>query len=94
MATKAQTLVENPLQAQTFPKIREILYATDFSAASLAALPFAAAMAQTFNSRIHLLHLLMTETYQFLPPEGMPAAVGAIERTLGSECSSYAPQER
>ena len=79
MATRAQTLVENPLQAQAFPKIREILYATDFSAASLAALPFAAAIAQTFNSRIHLLHLLMTETYQFLPPEGMPAAMEAIE---------------
>lgn len=79
MATKAQTLIENPLQAQLFPRIEEVLFATDFSAESLAALPFAAAIAQTFNSKIHLLHLLMPETYAFVPPETVPAIVESIE---------------
>lgn len=80
MATRAQTLIENPLQAQAFPKLQQILYATDFSSESLAALPFAAAITAAFNSRIHLLHLLMTDTYQFLPPEGIPAVIESIEQ--------------
>lgn len=79
METRAQTLVEIPLQAQVFPQLQAILFATDFSAASLAALPFAAAIARTFNSRIHLLHLLMPETYQFLPPESMPVVMESID---------------
>jgi|SRR5581483_2240239 len=79
MATRAQTLFENPPQWQSFPQIKEILFATDFSAASLAALPFAAAIAQTFDSKIHLLHLLMPQAYQFLPPEGLSVVVEGIE---------------
>jgi len=80
MATRAQTLIDNPLQTQVFPQLQGILFATDFSAESLAALPFAAAISQTFNSRIHLLHLLMPQTYQFVPPETIPAIAESIEQ--------------
>src|SRR6185437_6148099 len=80
MATRAQTLIDNPLQTQVFRQLQGILFATDFSAESLAALPFAAAISQTFNSRIHLLHLLMPQTYQFVPPETIPAIAESIEQ--------------
>jgi len=79
MATIAQTLTESPLKSQLFPEIKQILFATDFSEASNAALPFAAALARAFQSELHLLHLLMPEMYQFLPPQGMPAAIESLE---------------
>jgi nucleotide-binding universal stress UspA family protein len=79
MATTEQALISNPIQSQSFPEIKEILFATDFSTASLAALPFAAAIARAFHSHVHLLHLVMPETYQFLPPEGMPLASTSLE---------------
>lgn len=63
-----------------FPQIQEIVFATDFSSESLAALPFAAAIAQTFNTKIHLLHLLMPQAYAFVPPESVPALVESIEQ--------------
>src|SRR5438270_120753 len=59
MATTEQALISNPIQSQSFPEIKEILFATDFSTASLAALPFAAAIARAFHSHVHLLHLVM-----------------------------------
>ena len=80
MATSAQTLIESSLRSQAFPEIKRILFATDFSDASVAALPFVAAVARAFESEVHLLHLLMPEMYQFLPPEGMPVAVESLEQ--------------
>lgn len=39
--------------------LKRLMFATDFSSVSLAALPFAAAIARTFNSDLYLFHLLM-----------------------------------
>jgi nucleotide-binding universal stress UspA family protein len=39
-------------------ELKEILYATDFSQESLAALPYAVSMAQEFQSRLTLLHVV------------------------------------
>jgi nucleotide-binding universal stress UspA family protein len=39
-------------------EMREILYATDFSSESVAALPYAVSMAQEFQSRLTLLHVV------------------------------------
>jgi nucleotide-binding universal stress UspA family protein len=79
MGTTEQALISNLIQSQSFPEIREILFATDFSTASITALPFAAAVARAFHSHLHLLHLVMPETYQFLPPEGISLASTSLE---------------
>lgn len=79
MASIAQNLIESPFKSQGSPEIKHILFATDFSDASIAALPFAAALARAFESEVHLLHLLMPEMYGFLPPEGLLAAVESLE---------------
>ena len=79
MSAIAQVPSINPLKTQSFPRIQQLLFATDFSDASRAALPFAAAIADTFKSELHLLHLLMPEAYRYLPPERIPASVNSLK---------------
>src|SRR5579864_6874808 len=79
MPVIAQAANVTPLQSQAFPRIERLLFATDFSSASRAALPFAASIADTFKSELHLLHLLMPEAYPYLPPEGVPVSVNSPE---------------
>ena len=79
MAAIAQATNLIPLKSQTFPCMKQLLFATDFSDASRAAVPFAAAIADTFKSELHLLHLLMPAAYLYLPPEGVPASVNSLE---------------
>ena len=42
-------------------EIKRLMFATDFSHVSLAALPFAAAIARTFDSELHLFHTVMPD---------------------------------
>lgn len=79
MSAIAQVANSAPLKSQHFPCIERLLFATDFSDASRAALPFAAAVADTFKSELHLLHLLMPEAYRYLPPKPIPAGVNLLE---------------
>ena len=44
-------------------KLKNILFATDFSPASLTALPYAAALARRYASKIYLAHIIMPEAY-------------------------------
>ena len=46
-----------PIDAQ----LKHVLFATDFSQNSLAALPFAASIAQTFDSDLHLFHAVIPD---------------------------------
>jgi nucleotide-binding universal stress UspA family protein len=58
--------------------LKNILFLTDFSEPSQAALPFAVAMAREFGATIHALHVLIPEPYVY--SYATPAAVGmAIE---------------
>ena len=41
----------------TVPKLKNVLFATDFSAASLDALPYAGAIARAFGGKLHLCHI-------------------------------------
>lgn len=59
------------LQAATRIVLKEILLATDFSAASEAALPYALAIAHRFESKIHVVHVMLPGKWQ-APPEAMP----------------------
>ncbi len=48
------------------PSIRKILYPTDFSERSLAAVPLAVDLAQRFGAELHCLHVVDTEFEYFL----------------------------
>jgi nucleotide-binding universal stress UspA family protein len=56
-----------PVSFDTSVTLKRIMFATDFSSASLAALPFAAAIARTFNSDLHLFHLLIGKDESCVP---------------------------
>jgi nucleotide-binding universal stress UspA family protein len=67
------------ITAPTSPRIaiRNILFATDFSAISDSAMPFARAVARHYHARLHLLHVLTPANYLPVQPEPYtPAAPG------------------
>lgn len=51
-------LVERELQSKPFAAVKNVLFATDFSASSEAALPYAAAICRRFGSTLHTVHVL------------------------------------
>ena len=64
------------LQAPTRLALKKILYATDFSPVSDAALPFAVAVARRFESRIEAIHVFALSELQMMP-EAAPIGVGS-----------------
>jgi nucleotide-binding universal stress UspA family protein len=70
----------NPM-ANTIQRIRfkNILYSTDFSQASQAALPYALAVAEHYGAKIYVVHAISPELYAYLPPESVNVVVDAAE---------------
>ena len=66
--------VETPLREAA---VKNILFATDFSEASEAALPFAAAFCEYFGSQLHLMHVL-PDVKLLRPGAPDPAVFGSI----------------
>jgi nucleotide-binding universal stress UspA family protein len=64
-------------ESTTAVAIKNILFATDFSEASEAALPYVAAFSSRFGSQIHLTHVLPDVTF-LRPGAPDPAAIGSI----------------
>lgn len=73
----ASPSVVPPVQAS--PKFLNILFATDFSPCSEAALPYARAIAERYGSTIHLVHVYSAEP--LVGPLGVPIEDVEIERT-------------
>jgi nucleotide-binding universal stress UspA family protein len=61
------------LQTNTRISLSNILVTTDFSKASKAALPFAAALARQYEARILVAHALSPEPHLSVPVEALPA---------------------
>lgn len=62
-----------------------ILYLTDFSAASQAALPFATAIARRYDGTVHPLHVLLPEPMTYATSETMALAMDAQEEFAKTE---------
>ena len=60
--------------------INNILFATDFSPHSNAALPYALAIAHQFGARLYGAHVLSSDDYLFVAPEAWPAHVQREEQ--------------
>jgi nucleotide-binding universal stress UspA family protein len=70
-------VLETVERVQTLVAVKNVLFATDFSEASEAALPYAAAFSQYFGSQLHLTHVL--PDVNFLRPGAPdPAVFGPI----------------
>jgi nucleotide-binding universal stress UspA family protein len=65
--------------------LNSILYLTDFSAPSEAALPFCVALAREYGAVVHALHVLTPTTFSYTTPDLMPATIRAAEETAEYE---------
>lgn len=59
--------------------LKNILYLTDFSEPSEAALPFAASIAREYGAKVHAYHVLIPATYAYTTPELTAAAMEGQE---------------
>jgi len=73
------------VDTRTRINLKNILFLTDFSQPSEAALPFAIAIAREFASTIHALHVLIPQPYLYMTPETIPLAIEAQEENTQAE---------
>jgi nucleotide-binding universal stress UspA family protein len=69
----------NAVETKTRISIKNILYATDFSPAAGAALPYALGLAQRYGARVHALHVRRLAPYPLAGPEVMPQIMETVE---------------
>src|SRR5690348_5247441 len=70
-------LAMNTLNVGARVTLKNVLFLTDFSEPSEAALPFAIAIAREYGARLHALHVLTPEPYVYSTPEAIAAAMEA-----------------
>ena len=66
-------------------KVKNILYLTDFSETSEAALPFATTLGRGYGAKVHALHVLIPASYVYMPPGLIGAAIEAAEENAQAE---------
>jgi len=69
----------NAVAATTRIALKNILFATDFSPAAEAALPYAIGLATQYGAKVHGLHVRFPATYPIVVPEAMPQVMEAEE---------------
>ncbi len=69
----------NAVATKTRIALNNILFATDFSPAAEAALPFAIGLAKQYGAKVHGLHVRFPATYPIVGPEAMPQVLEAAE---------------
>lgn len=68
------------IDAKTRVRLANILWATDFSSASEAALLYAVSIARRYNSQIYMTHVIRPDAYQQVPPEALDATLAQTRR--------------
>lgn len=66
-------------ETKTRIALKNILFATDFSPAAEAALPYALGLAKKYGAKVHGLHVRFPATYPIVGPEAMPQIIEAAE---------------
>jgi len=72
--------------------LKNVLYLTDISEASEAALPFALAVAREYESVVHALHVLMPVSMAYATPESAAAMIEAEEESAKTEMQQLESQ--
>ena len=73
------------IQPSTAVKVKNILYLTDFSPPSEAALPFVIALGRQYGAKVHALHILIPTPYPYTGPGLAAAALEAEEENALAE---------
>jgi len=66
-------------------QLKNIIFLTDFSEASEAALPFAMAIAREYGAAVHALHVLLPEAFMYTSPEATMVSIEAQEECAVAE---------
>jgi nucleotide-binding universal stress UspA family protein len=69
----------NTTATQTRISLKSILYATDFSPAAEAALPYVKGLASQYGATVHAVHVRLPAAYPIVGPEMMPQVIEAAE---------------
>jgi nucleotide-binding universal stress UspA family protein len=69
----------NATGTKTRISLKHILYATDFSPAAEAALPYVKGLSEQYGAKVHALHVRLPATYPIVGPEAMPQVIEAAE---------------
>ena len=65
---------------ETRIRLRNILWTTDFSSPSEAALLYATSIARRYDSQMYMAHVIRPDAYQLVPPEAFGAALEQTRR--------------
>ena len=65
--------------------LKNILFATDFSEASQAALPYAAAIARRYDSQLHIAHIMSPASYVIPSQPGDPVTIDSIHEAARAD---------
>jgi nucleotide-binding universal stress UspA family protein len=68
--------------------LNKILFATDFSSYSEAALPYALQLANQYGAKLYATHVLSRETYFFATPESWPGMIEGQEQLQNIDAAS------
>jgi nucleotide-binding universal stress UspA family protein len=77
---RAMSGVSTDVQPTSRILLRNVLFATDFSNASAAALNHALSIARRYDARIYLAHVIRPDAYQLVPPEAVAMASEQTQR--------------
>jgi nucleotide-binding universal stress UspA family protein len=66
-------------------RVKNILYLTDFSEPSEAALPFATTLGRGYGAKVHALHVLLPAPYVYMTPGLTAVAIEAAEENARTE---------
>ena len=69
-------------------KLDNILFATDFSPASEAALGYALSIARHYDSKLFVAHVIRPDLYQMLPPENLTGVLEQIRHYAEQEMAN------
>src|ERR1700674_4434091 len=82
------------VQAKTRITLKNILFATDFSAASDAAAPIAIQIARRYGAKIYGVHVNATDPYAAVAPEAWAAMAEAAEKAAKEDAGRLNEQLR
>lgn len=68
------------LESSTLIKLRNILFATDFSPSSEAAMHHTLGIARRYDAQVYVTHVIRPDAYQLVPPEALVAAADQARR--------------
>lgn len=82
----------NAIATNTSLSFKNILYATDFSSAAEAALPFVSEIARLYDSHILGVHVRTPDSYSLIPPAAFPYSAESADEQLKNLSSALDEQ--